>query len=199
MHLNHLKTTFRPSPGPWKNCPLVHGAKKFRDCCFGPSSNGIAVAVMLEMGRWWKSTPCPFSCEQSPPGHCLLNTEDQWLWVSELLRFQCGLGVSLYPRTVRGCVTDLEHSGPPSSSLVPPASTFPLLVCLSHFTALWAHSSFFVLFLFFIPQTAVNRQSQESLLVFVLLGIKCEVSCFSLEKWLSYIVTEAKIPQACYC
>lgn len=103
MHLNHLKTTFRPSPGPWKNCPLVHGAKKFRDCCFGPSSNGIAVAVMLEMGRWWKSTPCPFSCEQSPPGHCLLNTEDQWLWVSELLRFQCGLGVSLPKDSERLC------------------------------------------------------------------------------------------------
>ena len=122
-------------------------------------------------GKLVEPTPCPCPCEQFPPGRFYWTLKiSEYGWVSELMRFQWGVGVSPYPRTVRGCVTNLEYSDPPSSSAVPPMSTFPLLVCLSCFTALWAHSSLFVLFLFFIPQTAVNRQSQGSLRYLFSLG-----------------------------
>jgi len=108
MYLNHPQTTLPPPPGPWKNCPLVHGAKKFRDCCFGPSGDGTALAVMLEMGRWWNPLPVLPHVSSSLPGTVLLSVEDQWIWVSELRRFQWGVGVSPSPRTVGGCVTNLE-------------------------------------------------------------------------------------------
>ena len=77
MHLNHPQTTLPPPSSPWKNCLLVCGAKKFRDCCFGPSGDGIALAVMLEMGRWWNPLLVFPHVSSSLLGTVLLNVEDQ--------------------------------------------------------------------------------------------------------------------------
>ena len=79
MCLTHPKTIFPNSLSMEKlsSVKLVCGAKKFRDCCFGPSGDGIALAVMLEMGRWWNPLLVFPHVSSSLLGTVLLNVEDQ--------------------------------------------------------------------------------------------------------------------------
>lgn len=99
MHLNHLQTTLPPPSGPWKNCPLVCGAKRFKGLLLWTIRCVSALAVMLEMGRWWNPLPCLSPCEQFPPGHCFIECWRSVNGWSVLMRvWSAGWGGVSFPR-----------------------------------------------------------------------------------------------------
>ena len=152
-------------------------------------------------GKLVEPTPCPCPCEQFPPGRFYWTLKiSEYGWVSELMRFQWGVGVSPYPRTVRGCVTNLEYSDPPlllcSTSNVHLSSP-----CLSVLLYCSVGSLLFVCPLPFLHTPNCCKQTITGKFeVFVLLGIKYEVSCFLWENdWVTLLQKQRYPKHSCAC